>query len=100
MSLELKLVVDGSPVELLQTPTFVTNMCLTNANNLVVELTGRRAKRALFMYLHWVHSSLDGVYTTPDEIARRNTRAAVVESHEKAMLAIIAGGKKFRLYAG
>lgn len=53
-----------SEVELWQTPTHITHMCLMEASGTVAfEVKGKRAVRALYMYMEWVRSHCDGVWS-------------------------------------
>ena len=59
MSMNLNLTVDGEHVNLFQTPTYVTNMCLVDSKGKVHSgVKGVEAKRAIHIYLRWVKDEL------------------------------------------
>ncbi len=73
MSMNLVAFVGKEEVNLYQTPTHITYMCLMNKDGLIEhELTGDEAKRALFLYLEWVKSTNNGVWE--DEEALESAR--------------------------
>lgn len=63
MSMNLRVEVNGKPVEgIIQTPTLVTYVCLTNHYGVQAEVTGKDAQRAIRCYLEWVKSLADGAW--------------------------------------
>lgn len=54
--------------DLWQTPSQITDMCMTQADGTIAfELTGKKAKHALYIYRSWVQGSTDGVYHTKED---------------------------------
>ena len=56
-------------VDLLQTPTSVTKMCVATPDGYTMEdLTGYEAQRALQAYISWVQGRLDGLWNSTEEL--------------------------------
>jgi hypothetical protein len=53
MRMNLYLRINGHSVELWQTPTYITNMCLMTSKGLKPKVTGKQAARALNCYFEW-----------------------------------------------
>lgn len=53
MSMNLCLTVDGKDIDLWQTPTYVTNMCLMTSKGVKRTVSGKKAERALQAYFEW-----------------------------------------------
>jgi len=51
-------------IELHQTPTHITKMCLQTDDVILSQATGKAAVRALRCYILWVASLSDGVFDT------------------------------------
>ena len=62
MSMNLTVECGGAYLDLWQTPTYITYMCVMNSAGQTGTLTGDDAIRALHMYLTWVKNSLNGVW--------------------------------------
>lgn len=61
MNLTLK--VNGRNIELWQTPTYITYMCLMGSDGKHSDKTEiEEAKRAIYCYLTWVKSTANGVW--------------------------------------
>ncbi len=95
MSMNLYVEVDGQKLDLWQTPTQITTMCLATKDGVAYELKGSKAKRALHCYRAWVQGSLYGSYKTMGEC---NEKGRVIEAHLKTIDEVIATGKKFKAY--
>lgn len=84
-------------LELYQTPTHITYMCLVNKSGLVrPKVTGNKAKRALQMYLRWVQSTIDGVWE--DAGALQSARDALDDHVAEVEDTIIGKGKDLVVY--
>ncbi len=87
MSMNLIAFIGKEEVDLYQTPTHITYMCLMNKDGLIEhELTGDEAKKALFLYLEWVKSTNNGVWE--DEEALESARQSL-NYHVKSIMEII-----------
>jgi len=54
MSMNLHATCNGKPIELYQTPTYITRMVLVSSEGAVASLKGKKARRALNSYIEWV----------------------------------------------
>lgn len=74
-------------IELWQTPTYISYMCMVSSSGLILSVVkNKRAKQALYCYIHWVKSTLNGVWEDP-EVLQINTDN--VNDHIKDILNII-----------
>lgn len=63
MSMNLTLKVNSRNIELWQTPTYITYMCLMDSDGKYSTKTElEEAKRAIHCYLTWVESTTNGVW--------------------------------------
>jgi hypothetical protein len=85
MSMNLK----ADKLELWQTPTWVTRMCLYTVNE-VGETVQDTWQAIRFRYTEWVKSSLNGVWDDSGEYEQQQT---IVRDHLRALRA--AGEMKF-----
>ena len=87
MSMNLSCEVGGVEVPLQQTPTSVTNMCMVQPDGEVAwELTGQKARHAMFIYIEWLWGTLNGPYADSAEAnIRRNAIESQVEALKKQM---------------
>jgi hypothetical protein len=54
---------DGVKIELFQTPTFISHMCMVKPNGEIpYSVTGENALRALQSYLQWIESKQNGIF--------------------------------------
>ena len=68
MSMNLNASYDGKTINLWQTPTSISEMCcMQDSGAAAWDLTGKRAKRALFCYLRCVDGHTDGVWNNDKE---------------------------------
>lgn len=68
MSMNLYVVVNNKKVkEIIQTPTYITYMCLMTPDGVKDGLTGEDAKRGLRCYLEYVKSLSSGVWPKEQE---------------------------------
>lgn len=68
MSMNLHARCGKEKFDLWQTPTSVTNMALVQADGSISqEVTGKKARRALYIYLEWVKATTDGVWYDLEE---------------------------------
>lgn len=65
-------------IELWKTPTQITYMCLVNVNGEIVEKKNKQAQLALQIYLQWVKESINGIYSSQEQI---DNRKQAIESH-------------------
>ena len=76
-------------VDLWQTPTHISYMCTMNEEGARYEVTGKEAKRALFSYIEWVKSTLNGVYSTPEEIQNYERHKESVQYHIEEVTSVL-----------
>jgi hypothetical protein len=57
--MNLHLFVDGNEIDLWQTPTHITNMCMMINGVVCRQLSGNEAKNAMELYFEWVRSTDD-----------------------------------------
>ena len=95
MSMNLHLKVDGSNIDLWQTPTYITNMCLVSSKGVENEVAGKKAIRAMNAYLEWVKQTVSGTYNSLEEA---NEYREVVNEHEKEILDVLNTAKTIRVY--
>lgn len=55
-------------IDLWQTPTSITRMCLMSSKGIRVTAKGKAARRALRIYLEWVRGTLDGAWTSTEAL--------------------------------
>lgn len=68
MSNNLHCELGGMEINLLQTPSQITNMCMVQINgNIQSTLSGDKAKHALQIYCQWVLGKSNGVYKNKEE---------------------------------
>jgi hypothetical protein len=56
--MNLHLTVDGFTVDLWQTPTYITEMCLMTSKGVKSSMTGKHARRAMNIYFNWCRYSV------------------------------------------
>lgn len=67
MSMNLHIEVDKKALEVYQTPTFVTEMCMVSNNGKIeFEKKGIKAIHAIHIYLQWVNSLSNGTYSSSE----------------------------------
>lgn len=65
-------------IDLRQTPTFVTEMCMVQSDgDMPWELSGKKAQHALWIYIQWLHGTLNGAY---ESTQAANERCAMVDA--------------------
>ena len=67
-------------IDLQQTPTQITNMCLVQPDGTISwEVTGKKARHALWIYIQWLYGTLNGMYENVGdaEFARENVEKQV-----------------------
>lgn len=97
MSMNLYLRVDGKEVDLYQTPTHVTRMCLADGESFGYkwDVKGKRAKQAVTAYCHWVQSCSYGKYNSGEEAVDARK---LVDQHIKGIIEEVKKGKKIEVY--
>jgi hypothetical protein len=69
MSMNLHCTLGGNPINLRQTPTRITHLCLVQPNGKVAwRLTGQKAKHALAIYREWLMDVFHHPYSTPESL--------------------------------
>jgi hypothetical protein len=59
----------GEEVNLQQTPTYISYMCVVQPNGKIYgRLTGKKAKHALQMYCQWLRGTLNRVWNTKEDL--------------------------------
>jgi hypothetical protein len=97
MSVNLNLTVDNKPVDLWQTPTEVTYMCLiTDNGEFNWELTGNKARAAIARYIAWARSRSDGVYKNRKDA---DDKRRLVKEHTDRIEATISKARQIKVYA-
>lgn len=91
MSFNLKLEVEGRDFELWQTPTAITNMCLTTKSGIVYSLEGDNARRAMFSYIEYVKGTLNGKWDSKEDLEYAKNS---VNNHLKECSKILNSGKE------
>jgi hypothetical protein len=90
MSLNLYIEVDGEELEVYQTPTSITKMCLAP------DRKGRISKhRAVNAYFEYVRGLSDGVYESAEDIKEHRQ---TLEDHIAEVQAAIKNCEKFEVY--
>lgn len=59
MSINLYVICDGVSLDLVQTPTYITCMCMMSCDGVKSKLKKKNALRAVNCYLMWVASTMD-----------------------------------------
>ena len=95
MSMNLYARVNKQRIELWQTPTSITYMCMMDTDGVHSEFTGAKAKRALRCYLEWVMSTLNGVWDDPKAYERAK---ATTMAHAKEIKDVLAAKCKLETY--
>lgn len=81
-------------VELWQTPTSITYMCLETDQGFLNEVKGKQAKAALARYIHWIKGSANGIYKSPKEA---DTARKYINDHIEEVNKVIKN-KKLKVY--
>ena len=70
-------------IDLWQTPTHITYMCMINNDGKIeYELTGKKALRALYIYIEWVKGLCDGVWKKDEDLKNCHDR---INFHKKEL---------------
>ena len=91
MSMNLCIEVDGKSLDLFQTPTFITNMCLAPNNSGKVSNS-----RAINAYFEYVKSYATGVYESTREAKEEQERVNV---HIAEVQNAVNAAKKVEVFA-
>lgn len=82
MSMNLNAECDGKVIWLRQTPSQISWMCIVQPDGSIPgELTGRKAKHALHIYLQWVKYSTNG--TWKDREAEEAATHCSIEEYQR-----------------
>jgi len=84
MSINLHMEVKRIKIDLWQTPTFITYMCLVNDKGKVRgAVKGKEARRSLYIYLEWVRSHASGMFKSSEDA---NDARLTVNEHLEELL--------------
>ena len=75
MSMNLNVKFNNESFSLWQTPTGITRMCLCNDKEVRWDVTGKAATQALNIYIEWVKSTLNGSYSSVEQLKAANDSA-------------------------
>jgi len=96
MSMNLHLKVDDQEIDLWQTPTSITHMCLVNHNfEIQFEVEGEAALRAIAIYTTWVRSTLNGIWDDEEDL---RTHQVFVSDHISDIKNAVTKGHKVNVY--
>jgi hypothetical protein len=96
MSMNLHARIDKHEIDLWQTPTQITYMCLIDNNGKKVsELKGKQAKRALAVYMAWVEGSINGAWESHEAMKDHEEN---IESHIAYLHSILKKAKRIYVY--
>ena len=95
MSMNLHCCTKSGQIELWQTPTCVTYMCLVDSEGAIRnEVRGKEARRALQIYLRWVDNFTNGAWENQEDLDDARER---VREHKHWVLEI-AKDKTLRVW--
>jgi hypothetical protein len=97
MSHNLCLEIDGREVDLYQTPTYVTYMCLVNEMGEVESRESDEAIAGLVTYFKWVRASVLSPYSPADEDEKQEN-IAKVNAHIQNIGLLMASSKSIKIY--
>ena len=83
MSMNLHASCAGKPIELYQTPTYITRMILVSSNGPVACLKGKQARRALHSYFAWLLYPKSQVFGSDKEYEEFKNMLEVRKNHVK-----------------
>jgi hypothetical protein len=87
---------NGIAIDLRQTPTYISNMCMIQPSGKVAMLvTGKKAKHALYIYTMWVKNSTNGVWNNDDDL---NCAREDVQLELDKIKKIISSRKKLEVW--
>ena len=96
MSMNLYITVDGRELELYQTPSHITNMCMMGTDGEVKsEVKGKKAQRAIACYLEYVNSMKSGAFKSQEDY---EMAARCVNEHVGAVTNWTKGPSKVVVY--
>ena len=73
MSMNLNCRLGGTHINLRQTPTQISYMCIVQCDgSMPNELTGNKARHALQIYCKWVEGSLNGMWPSVEALKEAN----------------------------
>ena len=81
-------------LELWQTPTEITYMCLMESDGRRQELKGKAAIRALRIYMQWVQSTGIRIARTPEEITQMDRQRVQINSHLSEVMVVVKNPPK------
>jgi hypothetical protein len=96
MSLNLYIEFDNQNIEIYQTPTYITCMCLMTDIGTKSEMTGKQAKRAVNCYLQYVQSLITSTVYLDHHSFTEYCRP--INKHLKEIRLRLQSAKKIRVY--
>lgn len=97
MSMNLYFKANGHKIDLFQTPTHITYMCLMGTDGPKVKVTGAAAKRAMYCYIEYLKGTLNGVVKATD-MADYNERRGRIMDEANRITSILETCTKFVAY--
>ena len=80
-------------IELQQTPTHITYMCMVQPNGQISPVvTGQKAKHALQIYIQWLQGKTDGIFHSTEDLER--VRKFMNEEIESIEILLKSSSKK------
>lgn len=96
MSMNLNCTAGGECIELWQTPSRITYMCVVqNDGSVPYRLVGKKAKHALYIYMQWVKYSTNGVWKSDVELKEAQDN---VKEHLAYLQDGISRSKRIEVY--
>lgn len=95
MSMNLYIRFDGKNIDVHQTPTYITYMCLMTADGSKDKMTGNEARRAVLCYVEYLKGKMNGSYTSIDEM---NNWCDPIKAHIASVLSELREAKRVEVY--
>lgn len=96
MSMNLHLRINGEKIDLRQTPSQITFMCVAQPDGtLLYELTGKKARHAMRIYMQWVKHSTNGVWKSHEDLEAAHE---AVKTHLEYLEELLNNAKKIMVY--
>lgn len=95
MSMNLYIEFDNQKIDVYQTPTHITYMCLMTDIGRKFEMKGKEAKRAVNCYIEYVGSLKNGMYHSEEEMKEY---CDPINNHIRTVQLLLQSAKKIRVY--
>lgn len=95
MSMNLYIKFDGQKIDVYQTPTHITYMCLMADTGRKFEMRGKEAKRAVNCYLEYVGGLMNRSYDSEEEM---NDYCDPIREHIRNIQVLMQSAKKVEAY--